>query len=81
MAETHSKFDQDCNEVTVRPVRETGKPIEQVARDLGINQRRWTPGPSRRQVAWGIVRLQVQHSSVQNAESMVDAVPQAGQIS
>ena len=31
------KFDQDFKEGAVRLVRETGKPIAQVARDLGIN--------------------------------------------
>ena len=37
MAETRRKFDQDFKEGAVRQVRETGKPIAQVARDLGIN--------------------------------------------
>jgi transposase len=36
MAETRRKFDQDFKEGAVRLVRETGKPIAQVARDLGI---------------------------------------------
>ena len=31
------KFDRDFREGAVRLVRETGKPIAQVARDLGIN--------------------------------------------
>jgi transposase-like protein len=35
-AETGRKFDQDFKEGAVRLVRETGKPIAQVARDLGI---------------------------------------------
>ena len=34
MAETRRKFDQDFREGAVRLVRETGKPIAQVARDL-----------------------------------------------
>ena len=34
MAETRRKFDADFREGAVRLVRETGKPIAQVARDL-----------------------------------------------
>ena len=37
MAETRRKFGQDFREGAVRLVRETGKPIAQIARDLGIN--------------------------------------------
>jgi transposase len=36
MGETRRKFDQDLKEGAVRLVRETGKPIAQVARELGI---------------------------------------------
>src|SRR2546423_15473586 len=37
MTETRRKFDQDFRDGAVRLVRETGKPIAQVARDLGIH--------------------------------------------
>ena len=36
MGETRRKFDQDFREGAVRLVRETGKPIAQVSRELGI---------------------------------------------
>ena len=38
MAETRRKFDQDFRDGAVGIVRETGKPIAQVARDLGIHE-------------------------------------------
>jgi transposase len=37
MTETRRKFDQDFRDGAVRIVRETGKPIAQVARELGIH--------------------------------------------
>ena len=38
MPEKRRKFDADFWEGAVRPVRETGKPIAQIARDLGVNE-------------------------------------------
>ena len=40
MAETRRKFDQDFREGAVRLVRETGKPIAQVAPSAGASQAR-----------------------------------------
>jgi transposase len=37
VSETRRKFDQDFKEGAVRLVRETGKPLAQVARELGIH--------------------------------------------
>ena len=48
--ESRRKFDQQFKEGAVRIVRETGKPIAQVARDLGIHQGtlgRWVNGDRR----------------------------------
>ena len=38
MAESRRKFDQDFREGAVRIVRETGRPVAQVARELGVNE-------------------------------------------
>ena len=44
MAETRRKFDRDFQEGAVRLVRETGKPIAQVARDWASTMGRWPAG-------------------------------------
>jgi hypothetical protein len=41
MGETRRKFDQDFREGAVRLVRKTGKPVAQVAQDLGVNEAPW----------------------------------------
>ena len=38
MPQKRRKFDQEFREGAVRIVRETGKPIAQVARDLGVHE-------------------------------------------
>jgi transposase len=38
MSRTYRKFDEDFKQGAVRLVVETGKPIAQVARDLGVNE-------------------------------------------
>jgi transposase len=38
VAEVRRKFDEDFKHGAVQIVRQTGKPIAQVARDLGINE-------------------------------------------
>jgi transposase len=38
MAERRKKYDQEFKDGAVRIVLETGKPIAQVARDLGVNE-------------------------------------------
>lgn len=38
MTETRRKFDPDFKEGAVRLVRETGRPVAQIAKDLGVNE-------------------------------------------
>jgi len=48
--ETRRRFDREFKEGAARIVRETGKPIAQVARDLGINEgtlANWVAGDRR----------------------------------
>jgi transposase len=56
MAEMRRRFDQDFRDGAVRLVRETGKPIAQVARELGINDGtlgNWMNQDRRRRAAGG----------------------------
>src|SRR5829696_6128868 len=50
MPEKRKKYDREFREGAVRIVEETGKPIAQVARDLGATRASWatgSPGPGR----------------------------------
>ncbi|WP_432190545.1 transposase [Streptomyces sp. Tue6028] len=47
MAEQCRKFELECREGAVRIVMETGKPIAQVARDLGVGEGTWGTWVSR----------------------------------
>ena len=62
MPESRRKFDQDFKEGAVRLVRETGRPIAQIAKDLGINagtlanwvaaERRGNPRSAAERLSW-----------------------------
>jgi len=69
------KFDRDFREGAVRLVRETGKPIAQVARDLGINSGtlgNWVNADRNRQGGDGILsedeRAELARLRKENAE-------------
>jgi transposase len=47
MVEARRKVDEDFKQGAVRLVRETGKPIAQVARELGSTRGRWGTGAPR----------------------------------
>jgi transposase len=58
MGETRRKFDQDFKEGAVRLVRETGRPIAQVAKDLGVNEGtlgNWVNADKRRRDGNGVL--------------------------
>jgi transposase len=44
MPEIRKRYDREFREGAVRIVEETGKPIAQVARDLGSTRARWATG-------------------------------------
>ena len=44
MREVRRKFDQEFREGAVRIVRETGKRIAEIARELGMNAGTWVTG-------------------------------------
>jgi transposase len=47
MVRQYRKFDEDFKAGAVRLVFETGRPIAQVARDLGSTRARWATGSPR----------------------------------
>jgi transposase len=79
MAETRRKFASDFREGAVRLVRETGKPIAQVARDLGINAGtlgNWVNADQRRRGSDGVLagdeRAELARLRKENAELAMD---------
>ena len=81
MAETRRKFDQDFKEGAVRLVRETGKPIAEVARDLGVNAgtlSNWVNADARRRGGDGALnedeRAELARLRKENAELAMDVM-------
>ena len=75
MGEARRKFDPDFREGAVRLVRETGKPIAQIARDLGINAGtlgNWVNADARRRGGDGVLsedeRAELARLRKENAE-------------
>jgi transposase len=75
MAETRRKFDHDFRDGAVRIVEETGKPIAQVARDLGIKEGmlgNWVTMARRRRAGDGVLtsdeRAELARLRKENAE-------------
>src|ERR1700757_2676610 len=75
MGETRRKFDRDFRDGAVRLVVETGKPIAQVARDLGINEGtlgNWVNADRRRRDGDGVLsedeRAELARLRKENAE-------------
>jgi len=75
MGETRRKFDRDFKEGAVRLVQETGKPIAQVARELGIHDGtlgNWVNADRRRRSGDGAVsedeRAELARLRKENAE-------------
>ena len=74
MAEARRRFDEDFKQGAVRLVRETGKPIAQVARELGVNAGtlgNWCAQEGRRQGEGGLTeseRDELRRLRKENAE-------------
>ena len=47
MPEKRKKYDREFRDGAVRIVNETGRPIAQVARELGVNEGTWATGVTR----------------------------------
>lgn len=79
MAETRRTFDRDFREGAVRLVAETGKPIAQVSRDLGINAgtlANWVARDRRRHGGDGVLsedeRAELARLRRENAELLME---------